>query len=106
MCEELNKYKEAMALMRSLVAQEDDLQDKPIVISKVKLSQGIIGLFTRLCAYGEMLVETKNSPLLCKSCDALCDENEKLKHETSCRNKHVDSLRRACDNLDLENDES
>jgi hypothetical protein len=40
-----------MALMRLLVAQED-LQDKFIKRSKVKLSQGIIGLFTRLCAYG------------------------------------------------------
>jgi hypothetical protein len=30
--------------------------------SRVKLSQGIIGLFTCLCAYGEMIVELKNSP--------------------------------------------
>jgi chromosome segregation ATPase len=36
----------------------------------------------------------------------LCAENEKLKRETSCRNKHVEALRRACNNLDLENDES
>jgi hypothetical protein len=104
-CEELKKDKEAMALMWLLVAQEDDLQDKLIKRSKVNLSQGIIGLFTCLCADGKMLVELKNSPLPCKSCDALCAENEKLKPETSCRNKHVKALRRACDNLEFENDE-
>jgi hypothetical protein len=61
----LNEDKEAMALLRLLVAQEDDLQNKLIKRSKLKLSQGIIGLFTHLCAYGEMLVELKNSPLPC-----------------------------------------
>jgi hypothetical protein len=59
---ESKEDKETMALMRLLVAQEDDLQDKLIKRSNVKLSQGIICLFTRLCAYGEMLVELKNSP--------------------------------------------
>ncbi|EFE88042.1 hypothetical protein BIFBRE_05109, partial [Bifidobacterium breve DSM 20213 = JCM 1192] len=75
-CEELKEDKEAMALMRLLVAQDDDLQDKLMKRSKVKLTQGIISLFTRLCAYGEMNVELKNSPLPCKSCDALLVENE------------------------------
>jgi hypothetical protein len=74
-------------------------------ISKVKLTQGIISLFTHLCAYGEMNVEHKNSLLPCKSCDALCVENEKLKHETNCRKEHVEALRRACNYLDFENDE-
>jgi chromosome segregation ATPase len=50
-------------------------------------------------------VELKNFLLPCKSCAALCAENEKLQHETSCRNKHLEALRRACDNLDFENDE-
>jgi FtsZ-binding cell division protein ZapB len=104
-CKELKEDKEAMALMRILVALEDYLQDKLMKRSKVKLTQCIISLFTRLCAYGEMNVEIKNSPLLCKSCDALCAENEKLKDETNCRNKHVEALRSACDNLDFENDE-
>jgi hypothetical protein len=54
---ESKEDKETMALMRLLVAQ-----DKLIKRSKVKLSQGIICLFTHLCAYGEMLVELKNSP--------------------------------------------
>jgi hypothetical protein len=45
-----------------LVTLDDDLQDKLMNRSRVKLSQGIIGLFTRLCAYGEMIVEHKNSP--------------------------------------------
>jgi hypothetical protein len=35
---ELTEYKEAMALMRLLVAQEDDLQDKLMKRSKVKLT--------------------------------------------------------------------
>jgi FtsZ-binding cell division protein ZapB len=87
------------------VSQGDDLQDKLMERSKVKLTQGIISLFTHLCAYGEMNVELKNSPLHCKSCDALCAEIEKLQHQNSCRNKHVEALRRACDNLDFENDE-
>jgi predicted nuclease with TOPRIM domain len=52
-----------------------------------------------------MSVELKNSPLPCKSCDALCAENEKLNDETNCCNKHVEPLRRACNNLDFENDE-
>jgi hypothetical protein len=63
-----------MTLMRLLVAQEDDLQDKLMERSKVKLTQGIISLFTCLCAYGEMNVELNNSPLPCKSYDALCAE--------------------------------
>jgi hypothetical protein len=50
-------------------------------ISRVKLSQGIIGLFTRLCAYGEMIVELKTSPLPCKSCDALLAENKLVRGE-------------------------
>ena len=104
-CEELKEDKEAMALMRLLVAQEDDLQDKLAKRSKVKLSQGIIGLFTRLCAYDEMIAEIKNSTLPCKSCDALCAENEKLKNETNVSRKHVEFFRRACDKLDEENDE-
>ena len=104
-CEELKEDKEAMALMRLLVAQEDDLQDKLAKRSKVKLSQGIIGLFTHLCAYDEMIAEIKNSTLPCKSCDALCAENEKLKNETNVSRKHVEFFRRACDNLDGENDE-
>jgi hypothetical protein len=48
---------------------------------RVKLSQGIIGLFTRLCAYGEMIVELKNSPWPCKSCDALLAENKLVRGE-------------------------
>jgi hypothetical protein len=73
-CEELKEDKEAMTLMRLLVAQEDDLQDKLMERSKVKLTQGIISLFTYLCAYGEMNAELNNSPLPCKSYDALCAE--------------------------------
>jgi predicted nuclease with TOPRIM domain len=94
-----------MVLLHLLVAQDDDLQDKLMKRGRVKLSQGIICLFTRLCAYGEMNVELKNSSLPCKYYDALCAENEKLQHETSCRNKHVEALKRACNNLDFENDE-
>jgi hypothetical protein len=74
-CKELEKDTEAMVLLRLLVAQDDDLQDKLMKRSRVKLSQGIIGLFTRLCAYGKMIVELKNSPLPCKSCDALLAES-------------------------------
>ena len=80
-CEELKEDKEAMALMRLLVAQEDDLQDKLMKRSKGKLTQGIISLFTRLCAYGEINVELKNSRLPCKSCDALLDENKIVRGE-------------------------
>ena len=47
-CKELEKDEEAMALIRLLVAQDDDLQDKLMKRTKVKLSQGIISLFTRL----------------------------------------------------------
>jgi hypothetical protein len=50
------------------------MQDKLMKRSGVKLSQGIIGLFTRLCAYGKMIVELTNSPLPCNSCDALLAE--------------------------------
>jgi hypothetical protein len=78
---ELEKDTEAMMLLRLLVAQDDDLQDKLTKRSRVKLSQGIIGLFTRLCAYGEMIVELKNSPLSCKSCDALLAENKLVRGE-------------------------
>jgi hypothetical protein len=70
-----------MTLLCLLVAQDDDLQDKLMKRSRVKLSQGIIGLFTRLCAYGEVIVELKNSPLPCKSCDALLVENKLVRGE-------------------------
>jgi hypothetical protein len=63
------------------VAQDDDLQDKLMKRNRVKLSQGIIGLFTRLCACGEMIVELKNSPSPCKSCDALLAENKLVRGE-------------------------
>jgi hypothetical protein len=63
-----------MALLRLLVARDDDLQDKLMKRSKVKLTQGIISLFTHLCSYGEMNVELKNSSLPCKSCDSLLVE--------------------------------
>jgi hypothetical protein len=62
-CKELEKDTEAMVLLHLLVAQDDDLKDKLMKRSRVKLSHSIIGLFTRLCAYGEMNVELKN--LLC-----------------------------------------
>ena len=58
-CKELEKDKEATMLIRLLMAQDDDLQDKLTKRSKVKLAQGIISLFTHLCAYGEMNVELK-----------------------------------------------
>jgi hypothetical protein len=80
-CMELEKDTEAMVLLCLLVAQDDDLQDKLMKRSRVKLSQGIIGLFTHLCAYGEMIVELKNSPLPCKSCDALLAENKLVRGE-------------------------
>jgi FtsZ-binding cell division protein ZapB len=41
----------------------------------------------------------------CKSCDALCAENEKLKDEVNWRKMHVEAFRRACNNLDFENHE-
>jgi hypothetical protein len=80
-CKELEKDTEAMVLLRLLVAQDDDLQDKLMKRSRVKLSQGIIGLFTCLCAYGEMIVELKNSPLPCNSYDALLAENKLVRGE-------------------------
>jgi hypothetical protein len=82
MCKELENDKESSELIRLLVVQDDDLQDKLVKRSKVKLTQGIISLFTRLCAYGEMNVELKNSPLPCKSCDALLVENKIVRGET------------------------
>jgi hypothetical protein len=80
-CKELGKDTEAMTLLRFLVAQDDDLQDKLMKKSRVKLSQGVIGLFTLLCAYSEMIVELKNSPLPCKYCDALLAENKLVRGE-------------------------
>jgi hypothetical protein len=41
-CEELKKDKDEMALMRLLVAQEDDLQDKIMERSKSMLTEGIL----------------------------------------------------------------
>jgi predicted RNase H-like nuclease (RuvC/YqgF family) len=35
----------------------------------------------------------------------LCAENEKLKDEVNWRKMHVEAFRRACNNLDFENDE-
>jgi len=69
-------------------------------MSKGKLSQGIIRLFIRLCAHGEIIAELKENldmsrldsvnastickssvPWPCNSCDALLVENEKLKRD-------------------------
>jgi hypothetical protein len=71
-----------MALLRLLVARVEDLQDNLMKRIKVKLTQGIISLFTRLCSYGEMNVELKNSSLPCKSCDSLLVENNIVRGET------------------------
>ena len=62
--DELNKDDEVMALMRLLMdemPQEDDLQCKLHKMSRGKLSQGIIGFFTRLCAHGETIAELKKN---------------------------------------------
>ena len=98
-CKELEKDVEAMALIRLLVAQDDDLQDKLMKRTKVKLSQGIISLFTRLCAYGEMNVELKNSHLPCKSCDALLAENKIVRGENLVFANDVDTLLRKNEEL-------
>ena len=98
-CKELEKDEEAMALIRLLVAQGDDLQDKLMKRTKVKLSQGIISLFTHLCAHGEMNVELKNSPLPCKSCDALLVENKIVRGEVLEFANDVSSLLRKNEEL-------
>ena len=91
--DKLNKDDEVMALMHLLMEemhQEDELRHKLHKMSKGKLSQDTIGLFTRLYAHGETIAEHKEnldrfehgnvnistfckSSLLfpCKSCDAL-----------------------------------
>ena len=63
-CDKLNKDDEAMALMHLLVEEishEDELRRKLHEMSKGNLSQGIIGLFTRLCAHGETIAELKEN---------------------------------------------
>jgi hypothetical protein len=90
-----------MTLLRLLVAQDDDLQDKLMKRSRVKLSQGIIGLFTHLCAYGEMIVALKNSPLPCKSCDALLVENKLVMGENLEYANDVGTFLRENEYLDL-----
>ena len=102
--DKLNKDDEVMALMHILMEemhQEDELRHKLHKMSKGKLSQGIIGLFIRLCAHDETIAELKKNsdmsrldsvnasivckssvvPLPCNSCDALLVENEKLKRD-------------------------
>jgi hypothetical protein len=69
--------------------------------SRVKLSQGIIDLFTRLCAYGEMIVELKNSPLPCKSCDALLAENKLVRGENLEYANDVGTFLRENEDLNL-----
>ena len=81
------------------MAQEDDLQDKLMKRSKVKLAQGIISLFARLCAYGEINVELKNSHLPCKSCDALLAENKIVREENLEFANDVDTLLRKNEKL-------
>lgn len=80
---DLNKDSETMALMRLLVdgmLQEDDLQRKLHKMSRGILSQGIIGLFTRLCACSEVIAELKdNLPQNCNSCDNMVQANANLK---------------------------
>jgi hypothetical protein len=100
-CKELEKDTEAMVLLRLLVAQDDDLQDKLTKRSRVKLSQGIISLCTHLCAYGEMIVELKNSPLPCKSCDALLAENKLVRGENLEYANDVGTFLRENEHLNL-----
>jgi hypothetical protein len=100
-CKELEREVDAMVLLRLLVAQDDDLQDKLMKRSRVKLSQGIIGLFIRLCAYGEMIVELNKSPLPCKSCDALLAENKLVRGENLEYANDVGTFLRENEHLNL-----
>ena len=55
--DELIKDDEAMAFLHLLmeeISEEDKLRYKLQKMSKGKLSKGIIGLFIRLCAHGEL----------------------------------------------------
>jgi hypothetical protein len=90
-----------MVLLRLLVAQDDDLQDKLMKRSRVKLAQGITSLFTRLCAYGEMIVKLKNSTLPCKSCDALLTENKLVRGENIEYANDVGTFLRENEDLNL-----
>jgi hypothetical protein len=100
-CKELEKDTEAMVLLCLLVAQDDDVQDKLMKRSRVKISQGIIGLFNHLCAYGEMIVELKNSPLPCKFCDALLAENKLVRGENLDYANDVGTFLRENEDLNL-----
>ena len=101
--DELNKDDEVIAFLHLLmeeISEEDELRHKLHKMSKGKLSQGIIHLFIRLCAHGEIIAELKENldmsrldsvnastvckssvPWPCNSCDALLVENEKLKRD-------------------------
>ena len=60
---ELDKDDQAMTLMQLLMdgANQEDLH-KLHKMSRGRLTKGIIGLFTRLCAHGELIVELKRKP--------------------------------------------
>ena len=59
---ELDKDDQAMTLMQLLMdgANQEDLH-KLHKMSRGRLTKGIIGLFTRLCVHGELIVELKRS---------------------------------------------
>ena len=121
--DKLNKDDEAMALMRLLIeeiSQKDELPHKLHKMSKDKLSQGIIGLFTRLCAHGTMIAELQENlnrssldnvnvpiscksslPLPCKSCNVLLVEIENFK---ILGDKQLERHRRLFDKLSIDYD--
>jgi hypothetical protein len=100
---ELDKDDQVMALMQLLmdgVNQEEDLLHKLHKMSRGRLAQGIIGLFTHLCAHGKLIFELKKKlemsrlgsvnastsckssiSLPCSSCDSLHLDHDKLKRE-------------------------
>jgi len=120
--DKLNNDDEVMTLMHLLmeeISEEDALRRKLHKMSKGKLSQGIIGLFIRLCAHDETIAELKKNsdmsrldsvnasivckssvvPLPCNSCDALLVENEKLKRDVYLGDKQLQIRRRFLDEL-------
>ena len=109
--DELNKDDEVIAFLHLLmeeISEEDELRHKLHKMSKGKLSQGIIRLFIRLCAHGEIIAELKENldmsrldsvnastvckssvPWPCNSCDSLLVENEKLKRDVYLGDKQL-----------------
>src|SRR6266540_4020308 len=72
--------------------QEDELQSKFLKMSRAKLSQGMIYMFTRFCAHTERILELECATA-CNTCDDLLASYKNVEREVQSCYKELHALK-------------